>query len=230
MIPEQQPAQPLPAIDPCEPIAEALAQAGWAVADDFLSPLLVAQLAQEARTLWDANAFRPAGTGRGDGFRLDARVRTDQVKWLDGDALTAAQRMLMRRLDDLRNAVNRALFLGLFELELHLALYPPGGFYRKHLDQFRGVGDRIVTTVFYLNSDWNALDGGALRIYTGAGDAPDYQDILPLGGRLVCFLSARFMHEVLPTRRERISITGWFKRRTLHDSTQHPRLLPVAGR
>jgi SM-20-related protein len=227
---EPQLAQPPAALDPCESIAEALAQSGWAVADDFLSPLLVAQLAQEARALRDANAFRPAGTGRGDGFRLDATVRTDQVKWLDGDALTAAQRMLMRRLDDLRDSVNRALFLGLFELELHLALYPPGGFYRKHLDQFRGVGERVLTTVFYLNTNWNALDGGALRIYTGAGDAPDYQDILPLGGRLVCFLSARFMHEVRPTRRERISITGWFKRRDLHEGRRHAHLLPVAVR
>jgi SM-20-related protein len=30
---------------------------------------------------------------------------------------------------------------------------------------------------------------------------------------LVTFLSARFIHEVLPARRERYSLTGWLKRR-----------------
>ena len=35
---------------------------------------------------------------------------------------------------------------------------------------------------------------------------------MPEGGTLVCFLSDRFHHEVLPARRERLSITGWFTR------------------
>jgi SM-20-related protein len=39
-------------------------------------------------------------------------------------------------------------------------------------------------------------------------------DILPLGGRLVLFLSDLIEHEVLPARRERYSITGWFRRQT----------------
>ena len=40
-------------------------------------------------------------------------------------------------------------------------------------------------------------------------------DVLPQGGRLVAFLSDRFEHEVLPARRERMSFTGWFRRRPL---------------
>jgi SM-20-related protein len=36
--------------------------------------------------------------------------------------------------------------------------------------------------------------------------------VLPEGGTLVCFLSDRFHHEVLPARRERLSVTGWFTR------------------
>jgi SM-20-related protein len=39
--------------------------------------------------------------------------------------------------------------------------------------------------------------------------------VLPQGGRLVAFLSDRFEHEVLPARRERMSFTGWFRRRSL---------------
>jgi SM-20-related protein len=37
------------------------------------------------------------------------------------------------------------------------------------------------------------------------------KDVLPIGGRLVVFLSGEIPHEVLPTQKERISITGWLK-------------------
>ncbi|MCO6705038.1 2OG-Fe(II) oxygenase, partial [Streptomyces sp. CHB9.2] len=40
-----------------------------------------------------------------------------------------------------------------------------------------------------------------------------HQDVLPLGGSLVCFLSGQLPHEVLPATRERLSLTGWFRRR-----------------
>jgi SM-20-related protein len=37
------------------------------------------------------------------------------------------------------------------------------------------------------------------------------EDVLPVGGRLVVFLSGEIPHEVLPTKKERISITGWLR-------------------
>jgi SM-20-related protein len=40
-------------------------------------------------------------------------------------------------------------------------------------------------------------------------------DIEPVGGRLVCFLTPGRVHEVLPARRERLSISGWFRGREL---------------
>jgi SM-20-related protein len=53
-----------------------------------------------------------------------------------------------------------------------------------------------------------------LRLYPNP-DAPEAGiDVLPLGGRLVTFLSDGLPHEVLPARRERASITGWLKRRS----------------
>jgi hypothetical protein len=42
-----------------------------------------------------------------------------------------------------------------------------------------------------------------------------WQFQMPVGGRLVAFVSERFEHEVLPGRRERMSFTGWFRRRSL---------------
>ena len=63
--------------------------------------------------------------------------------------------------------------------------------------------------MLYLNESWSAGDGGALRLHLPAGQ----QDVLPRAGTLVAFLSGRFEHEVLPARRERLSLTGWFTRR-----------------
>src|SRR5450830_1584970 len=38
-------------------------------------------------------------------------------------------------------------------------------------------------------------------------------DVVPSGGCLVVFLSGDVPHEVLPATRERLSLTGWFRRR-----------------
>ena len=43
-------------------------------------------------------------------------------------------------------------------------------------------------------------------------DGVEY-DVVPSGGSLVVFLSGEVPHEVLPATRERLSLTGWFRRR-----------------
>jgi SM-20-related protein len=213
MIVDEGLSETQPGPGPCAAIAQTLGEVGWSVTEAFLSPLLVSELAAEARALWQSDGFRLAGTGRGDDFRIDPAVRTDRVRWLDLGELTGAQHVYLTRLEELRLAINRQLLLGLFELEAHLAVYPPGSFYRKHLDQFRGIGQRVVTTILYLNDDWTEADGGQLRIYNDPEDQSRCEEVLPVGGRLVTFLSAHFLHEVLPARRDRLSITGWFKKR-----------------
>ena len=100
--------------------------------------------------------------------------------------------------------------LGLFSFEGHYAIYPPGGGYARHKDRFRDDDARVLSCVAYLNDEWRACDGGALRIHR---DAAPPLDVLPRGGTLVAFLSERFDHEVLPAARERCSVTGWFRRR-----------------
>src|ERR1022692_4665701 len=115
--------------------------------------------------------------------------------------------------DALRLALNETLQLGLFSFEAHYALYPPGASYGRHLDRFRAGADspdvRVISCVIYLTVDWTPADGGVLRIH----DGERMRDVLPLAGKLVCFLSDRFEHEVLPATRERLSLTGWFRRR-----------------
>jgi SM-20-related protein len=80
--------------------------------------------------------------------------------------------------------------------------------------------------VLYLNEDWKTEQGGALRLYppqsptqspqqspTQSPQENTSQDIYPEAGRIAIFLSADMPHEVLPATRDRMSLTGWFKRR-----------------
>ena len=200
-------------MDNNERIAAALLEEGFITLDDFLPAALVAQLAAEARELRQGGGLRPASIGRGAGQHLNKGIRGDQIRWLEPDTATPAQRHYLEILEALRQAINRTLFLGLFEFEGHLALYPPGACYRRHLDQFQGTQHRLVTVILYLNPDWREEDGGQLRLYPDPADDGCHQDLLPVAGRLVCFRSGDFPHEVLPARRERLSITGWFRQR-----------------
>ena len=120
-------------------------------------------------------------------------------------------------MENLRLQFNRKMFMGLFDSELHYATYQTGGFYTRHLDQFRQNNQRKISLVLFLNSDWLEADGGALRLY--ADDHIVFRDILPRAGVLALFSSARVLHEVMPTHRRRLTLTGWMK-------TRKPGVLP----
>ena len=194
-------------------IADTLADPGWCVTPDFLSGPEVQSIRAAAAALEAQGAFAPAGVGRGRDLLVRSAVRSDRVCWLDPAARDGAIGAYLARLEDLRQALNRDLTLGLFSFEGHLALYPPGACYRRHLDQFRGVELRTLTAILYLNPDWQPADGGTLRLYTDPDRPGHYETIAPRGGTLVSFLSARFEHEVMAAARERLSLSGWFKRR-----------------
>jgi SM-20-related protein len=190
---------------------EGIADRGYAVVADFASPALVARLAAQARRLDAANEFHHAGIGHGSARIERPDIRGDRIAWLDENALSAPERTLLDALESFRVALNRTALLGVFSLEAHYAIYPPGAFYRRHRDRFRDDDTRMLSWVLYLNDEWSAALGGALRIHLADGES---RDVLPLGGTLACFLADRFEHEVLPAMRERLSITGWFRRRT----------------
>jgi SM-20-related protein len=192
------------------PIIDDLARQGWSVVPDFIPQQQMRQLAHEARQLELDDALDRAGIGKGAERIVNTEIRGDSILWLEEPQLTAAQRDYLGRLEALRLATNAGLQLGLFDFEGHLAIYPPGSFYRKHLDRFQNDSLRTLTAILYLNEDWREEDGGQLRVYNGD---ESYFDVLPQGGTLMTFLADRFWHEVLPATRERISITGWFKTR-----------------
>jgi len=196
-------------------LAEALDDPGYVVLPDFLDEGSGLALLDEIRAFRERGALHEAAVGRGGEKQVRSEIRSDEVLWLDPASLTETQQRYWDRMETLRLILNRELFLGLFDLEAHLACYPPGAFYKAHLDCHRGSSARQVSAIVYLNRDWSPEDGGTLRLYTDreAGKDGPFLDITPGFGKLVLFLSSEFWHEVLPARRERFSLTGWFRKR-----------------
>ena len=194
-----------------EKIIESLATYGWCVAAEFLPQAETAALREECLQAHAGGAFHPAGVGRGAALTR-SEIRGDHILWVDDTNTGPILHGVLDRFESLRLAVNESLFLGLFDLEAHFAVYPPGGGYQRHLDRFRDDDRRSLTVILYLNEpDWSEQEGGLLRFWPDPETAP--LEILPAGGTLVTFLSDRFWHEVLPANRQRLSLTGWFRRR-----------------
>ena len=192
-------------------VADAIAVQGWAVVPDFIESELTSDLRAECRRFVAEGVLRAAAVGSGARRQTRGDIRTDEIRWLDEADATQAQRRCLERFETLRLALNRELQLGLLEFECHFSRYAQGAFYRKHLDQFRGDRRRRLSCALYLNENWGREDGGELRLHLDAGEAGKFKDVLPVGGTLVLFLSERFAHEVLPGKRERLSLAGWFR-------------------
>jgi SM-20-related protein len=179
------------------------------VVDGFVDAGLLRELRERCLELQSTGALRPAMVGRN--AKLAPEVRGDFISWLQQPKRDAEQ-SLLTKLDLLRTSLNRALMTGLEDFEGHFAVYPRGSAYARHFDRLAGSDLRAISAALYLNEGWSEADGGQLRMYLGGGRS---EDVLPEGGRLVAFLSDRFEHEVLPASRERMSFTGWFRRRSL---------------
>lgn len=205
-------------VDRVASIARLLAEQGYCVLPDALPGDLLGALIRDARTAWDGEEYRAARVGSGGSRHLAPAIRSDRILWFDQEAPTPAQRAYLDWLERLRLEINQHTFMGLFEWEGHFACYPPGSAYVRHLDVFADARQRQVSTVLYLNEAWQRGDGGELRIWTDPA-GPDWQldsptiDIEPRAGTLVLFLSEDYYHEVLPSRADRFSVTGWFRTR-----------------
>ena len=181
---------------------------GVGVQDDFLSQVRIRALIECAHRRLVRGDFSAARVGADQRLQLREEIRGDHTCWLTAPLFTE-ERALLSDLEQLRLEFNARGFLGLFDLELHYARYPPGAGYARHVDQLQGRDQRRVSFVLYLNDAWQPGDGGELRIFCLEG----VRDFEPIAGRLVCFLTAGREHAVLPTRQARLSITGWFRRR-----------------
>jgi len=191
-------------------VPDALAEDGFVVLPGWLEAESVAALHAELPSAGKLEGLQRAGVGRAGERRVLDAVRGDWIRWLDGSS--PAQEDLLQRMETIRLDVNRGLQLGVFELEAHFALYPPGSGYERHLDAFQSDNPRRLSAVLYLNRDWVAGAGGELALYDAGGR--EIRRVLPEGGTLVLFLSQRVPHAVLPATRWRASIAAWFRVRS----------------
>lgn len=190
-----------------ESIAVSIREQGYSINVFALPDDLAVDLHQLAFTAPN-HSYEPAGIGRENTHTLNARVRSDQIRWINSGSPVADRWLAWS--DALRTHLNRRLLLGLFSFESHFAHYGRGDFYKRHYDAFKGSRNRVLSLVVYLNPEWSLVDGGQLVIYGGDEDKEGIQ-VLPTFGTIVTFLSEEFPHEVLPANRDRFSIAGWFR-------------------
>lgn len=154
--------------------------------------------------------FTPAMVGSTDKKQRMESVRGDFTFWIDALDPVKPFDKAVHFLEKLRAAVNEKFFLGLQQFECHLAYYPPGTFYKKHLDRHESNSSRSLSFVFYLNN----ASGGELVIYNKQNEI--IKVVSPEAGSFICFMSEEFPHEVKAAQNERRSFTGWMHTKIIY--------------
>lgn len=183
---------------------DSLSEHDYVVIDHFLNESIY----QSLRSYFKAKLpeFKQAGIGALDDRLVRHDIRGDQTYWLDPqrDGEIAS---FWQLLEETKQVLNRYCYLSLSGYEFHFANYPPTAHYEKHLDQFEGRNNRMISLVIYLNEDWQPGDGGELELFLADGRELKVE---PLKGRAVLFKSASMPHRVCRSYRDRYSLTGWF--------------------
>lgn len=182
-----------------------LAQQNYLIIDNYFTPeqLTIAHHFFEQKQ--KENVFQKAAIGPSGNKKVISEIRGDYTYWLDRKK-DIELKAVFENFDEVKSLLNRLMFLSLAGYEFHLAHYPKGSFYKKHLDQFDSRNNRMISMIIYLNKNWSTNDGGELRIYP---EGEESVDIAPLENRCVIFRSDILFHEVLVSNTSRKSITGW---------------------
>lgn len=182
-----------------------LSDDNYVIIDDFLPPHLYQQIRAFFLEHLQIKDFSKAGIGSAGNRIVQSSIRGDYVYWLDRarDGLLSPFFTLT---DELIGQLNRFCYLSLSGSEFHLAHYPAGTYYHRHLDQFKERNNRMISVIIYLNEHWKEEDAGQLKIFN-----EEKEDLLvePLANRCVMFRSNLIEHEVLLTHASRYSLTGW---------------------
>lgn len=181
-----------------------LAENDYVIADQFIDDEMYTRIMTFFSEKEENDQLTKVGIGSSGEFKLDSNVRGDFIYWLERDN-DQKMESFFSLMDELVDALRKYCYLSLSGSEFHIAKYPAGSYYKKHLDQFNNRSNRMITVLLYLNENWKPGDGGELKIY-----GKD-QNILvePVARRLLLFKSDKIEHEVLVTRVPRYSLTGW---------------------
>ncbi|MCA0402332.1 MAG: 2OG-Fe(II) oxygenase [Proteobacteria bacterium] len=189
---------------------EALVEQGFHVIDNFLDDNYFQALRTFCLSLEDDNQFKAAKVGNQVESQEAFHIRNDKICWLDSYQENQAVAFYLTQLSAIASQLNQSLFLGIAEIEAHFAVYQPASFYKKHVDQFKNTNSRRISTVFYLNSEWQDDFGGELKLYNQNDEL--IKILSPKPNRFICF-NSELPHEVATTKKVRYSIAGWLKSR-----------------
>ncbi|MBK0064128.1 MULTISPECIES: 2OG-Fe(II) oxygenase [unclassified Acinetobacter] len=182
-----------------EQILDDLDQYGFAIVNQTHSAQFALGLLEEC--LSNLNQFREAAIQSG----VVSKIRSDHILWIDEKLRMAQQHIKL--LQEFSEAFNRAFFMGIQTIEAHFACYNAGEFYALHRDNPQKKNDRMISAVYYLHSEWQSDWGGQLRLQ----DKNDHWHMIePEPNRMVIFQSD-LLHEVLISKRQRLSITAWLR-------------------
>ncbi|UXP31545.1 2OG-Fe(II) oxygenase [Reichenbachiella agarivorans] len=184
---------------------DAISDNHYVVIDNILPHAVLNDLKDCFDKQREEEQLRKAAIGTLNQKHIDPSIRGDKILWLDREGAPAPILTFFDLAEDIRQNLNRYCYLSLSGYEFHFAHYPVGTFYKRHLDQFQGRNNRMISIILYLNEEWKPEYGGELKIYLEKEDVT----IMPTFGRMVLFKSDVLEHEVLETKHDRYSLTGW---------------------
>lgn len=193
-----------------------LAAQNYVVIDDFIDNNLYKEI--KNFLLKKIDAFDQAGIGALNQNTIKKTIRGDKTYWLNKER-DFELKEFWELLAETKSTLNRYCYLSLSGDEFHLAHYPSGGFYARHLDQFDGRSNRMISMIIYLNENWEPGNGGQLEILD---KNRELQLVDPIARRCVLFKSDQVPHAVLKSFKDRYSLTGWL----LYQPTS---LAPILG-
>lgn len=184
-----------------------LAEKDVVIVNDFISDELYKTIMDFFLAVEENERLKKAGIGTSLDYQIQKEVRGDLIYWLDSERDTPLD-SFFTLMEELREKLGMYCFISLSGSEFHLAKYPIGSKYERHIDQFNKRSNRQITVLIYLNKDWKKRNGGELKIYNEEGSYL----IEPIAKRLLLFKSDVIEHEVLPTKVPRYSLSGWLLR------------------
>ena len=180
------------------------------ISESFLSIPLAAALQQNIHRLNRDSRMEKAGIGNIAVKDRTQKIRGDKTCWIDNKSKNLAEMEFLDMIKQFTGHLNKTCFTGINSCEFHYALYEEGTSYIRHRDQFKNDYNRKYSMISYLNENWVEEDGGQLLIHH---DDETVQSILPHNQKAIFFQSDILEHEVAVANRQRMSVTGWLKRK-----------------
>ncbi|KTC65269.1 2OG-Fe(II) oxygenase [Legionella adelaidensis] len=192
---------------------ESILAKGYCLIDNFLPQETYLKLIEVIKNIEVNGWARKAKIGPQNMAQRNTTIRSDSIFWLEENSGIDEIQNYFAKIEELKKLLNKNFYLGLSDFEAHFAIYQPGSFYKKHVDQFANKKDRVISCVYYLNEDWHADFGGNLQLYNANDEVIEV--ISPQGNRFVCFES-HLPHEVTTANHVRYSIATWLKKHSIN--------------